>query len=105
MSRTDDDLYTGINSASFATVRKKRTDVAEEKEKQRVDAFKNGALILEQLDKDEADLATRVFYLIDNADKEEDVRAKLLALKLERERIIVHRAQFERLLRPKKGQK
>jgi hypothetical protein len=99
MSRDDSNSYTGLRSVAADRIRKERVTRANVKEQRKAEAFKNGELILDQLTKDEADLVTRVFSLIDNADKEEDVRAKLLALRLERERIRIHRANFEYLLK------
>lgn len=100
-SRDDSDLYTGLTSIAANKVRQERKERADNTERKRAEAFKNGELIIEQLNKDEADLTSRVFNLISNADTEEDVRAKLMALRMERERIILHRATFERLLRGK----
>ena len=102
-SRDDSDLYTGLNPVASRRVRHDRQEHSDEKERQRAEAFKNGELIIEQLTTNEADLADRVFTLIDNADKEEDVRAKLMALRMERERIRIHKATFERLLKPVGG--
>lgn len=100
-SRDDSDLYTGLTSIAANKVRQERKERADNTERKRAEAFKNGELIIEQLNKDEADITSRVFNLISNADTEEDVRAKLMALRMERERIILHRATFERLLRGK----
>lgn len=101
MSRDDSDLYTGLSSKAFTRVKTEKKLRRDDTDGKRTEALKNGQLIIEQLNKDEADLTSRVFNLIDNSDKEEDVRAKLLALRMERERIVLHRATFERLLRPK----
>lgn len=99
MSRDDSNSYTGLRSAAADRIRKERSTRANVKEQRKAEAFKNGELIIEQLNKDEQDLIARVFNLISNADTEADVRAKLLAFRMERERIIMHRATFERLLK------
>ena len=103
MPRTDEDLYTGMTSASAAKVKAQRTRIADKKKEDRAVLQKDDHLILNTLQVEIDSIPRQIFDLVTIDDNESDVRAKLIALKLYEEKLIVLKQAFENTLRVKKA--
>ena len=98
MYRDDSDLYPGVSSASFASVREKRQKSLEKRSELDAEIFKNGKLVIAEIDKEMKDIVNKLSLLIDNADTEESVKAKLMAMQLYRSYLSNFKRRVDKVL-------